>query len=102
MDSDQDGPEPYAHYLRTLVSKGMLMGQLPEVTTNPNRLEQQAEKVMQKKGFDYIRGGAGEGATMDANRLAFRRWKIVPRVLTETTPRDLSVTLFGHKYRMMS
>ncbi|KAF4509276.1 hypothetical protein G6O67_005549 [Ophiocordyceps sinensis] len=35
---------------------------------------------------------------MDANRLAFRQWKIVPRVLRPTSPRDLGVTLFGHKY----
>lgn len=97
MDGN-DGDEPYANYLRTVVQKGLLMGKLPVVTTDPNKLEEQAQKAMEKKGFDYIRGGAGEAATMDANRLAFRQWKIVPRVLTPTTPRDLSVTLFGKKY----
>lgn len=91
-------PQPYAAYLRALLQKGLLTGQLPVVTTDPNRLEEQAEKTMQKKGFDYIRGGAGEGATMDANRLAFRSWKIIPRILRPTIPRDLSVTLFGQKY----
>jgi isopentenyl diphosphate isomerase/L-lactate dehydrogenase-like FMN-dependent dehydrogenase len=53
---------------------------------------------MPKKGWEYIKGGAGEASTMDADRLAFRQWKIVPRVLTPTTPRDLSTTLFGEKY----
>lgn len=97
-DQDGDGPQPYAAYLRTVIQKGLLTGELPVVTTDPNRLEEQARKTMPKAGFDYILGGAGEAATMDANRLAFRQWKIIPRVLKPTTPRDLSVTLFGQKY----
>lgn len=102
QDNDKnDAPVPYGSYLRTVLEKGLLMGKLPVVTTDPNKLEEQAEKTMEKKGFDYIRGGAGENATMDANRLAFRQWKIVPRVLAPTTPRDLSVTLFGQKYGMI-
>jgi hypothetical protein len=99
-DQDGDGPQPYAAYLRTVVQKGLLAGELPIVTTNPSWLEEQAKKKMNRAGFEYILGGAGESSTMDANRLAFRQWKIVPRVLKPTTPRDLSVTLFGHKYGM--
>ncbi|TFB04810.1 hypothetical protein CCMA1212_002716 [Trichoderma ghanense] len=97
-DQDGDGPQPYAAYLQTVVRKGLLAGELPIVTTNPNWLEGQARKKMTKAGFEYIFGGAGESSTMDANRLAFRQWKIVPRVLKPTTPRDLSVTIFGQKY----
>ncbi|OAQ90924.1 FMN dependent dehydrogenase [Purpureocillium lilacinum] len=99
-DGNNDDGEvvPYAAYLREVMQKGILGGQLPLVTTNPNRLEEQAQKAMPTKGFDYIKGGAGESATMDANRLAFRQWKIIPRVLRPTNPRDLSVELFGHKY----
>lgn len=35
---------------------------------------------------------------MDANRLAFRQWKLIPRMLRETSIRDFSVELFGEKY----
>lgn len=35
---------------------------------------------------------------MDANRLAFRMWKIVPRMLRPTTHRDMSVKLWGEHY----
>ncbi|CZR50665.1 related to L-lactate dehydrogenase [Phialocephala subalpina] len=35
---------------------------------------------------------------MDANRLAFRQWKLVPRMLRPTTHRDLTIELFGEKY----
>lgn len=75
------------------------MGNTPVVTTNPNKLQAQAKEKMKSEGYNYIQGACGESATMDANRLAFRRWKLIPRILKPTTPRDLSVTLFGHKYR---
>lgn len=51
---------------------------LPTVTTDPNTLEEQARKHMGARSFNYIAGGAGEKATMDANRLAFRQWKVCP------------------------
>lgn len=34
---------------------------------------------------------------MTANRVAFDRWRIVPRVLVDTSARDLGVTLFGRR-----
>ncbi|KAK2593903.1 hypothetical protein QQS21_008365 [Conoideocrella luteorostrata] len=96
--NSDDEQVPYAQYLKSILEKGILMGAPPVVSTNPNSLEEQAKKIMPKKGWEYIKGGAGESSTMDANRLAFRQWKIVPRVLTPTTPRDLSTTLFGERY----
>ena len=105
MSSDNDneeGPIPYHEYTRAIVQKGILAGILPSVTTYPHLLEAQARKVMKERGFEkgftYIIGAAGENATVHANRQAFREWKIIPRVLKPTTPRDLSVTIFGHKY----
>ena len=96
--ADDNDDVPYAAYLREVMQRGIMGDQLPVVTTNPNLLEEQAKKIMPKRGYDYIKGGAGESATMDSNRLAFRQWNIVPRVLKPTTPRDLSVTLFGTRY----
>ncbi|KAH6696474.1 FMN-dependent dehydrogenase-domain-containing protein [Leptodontidium sp. MPI-SDFR-AT-0119] len=43
-------------------------------------------------------GGAGERATMVANRHAFMQWKIVPRMLRPTGKRDLHIELFGETY----
>ncbi len=45
--------------------------------------------------FGYVAGGAGSGATVRANREAFDRWKIVPRMLTGATNRDLATTVLG-------
>ncbi|PFH61140.1 hypothetical protein XA68_18090 [Ophiocordyceps unilateralis] len=92
------GPMAYAAHLADAMQKGVLGGQLPVVLTDPNLLQDQAQKLMPQRGFDYISGGAGESATVEANRIAFRRWNIIPRVLKPTSPRDLGVTLFGHRY----
>jgi lactate 2-monooxygenase len=76
----------------------MFMQRLPIVTTDPNKLEDHARSILKPTAFNYVAGGAGERATMDANRLAFRQWKLVPRMLRPTTHRDLTVKLFGEKY----
>ncbi len=79
-------------------SAGMLHNRFPVVTTDPNKLEDQAKSRLPAAAYNYVAGGAGERATMDANRLAFRQWKMVPRMLRPTTYRDLTVELFGEKY----
>lgn len=90
---------PYGEYQIDIYKKGIFLGEPPVVTTGSNGLEAQARKAMEPGPFNYIYGGAGEASTMDANRLAFRQWKIIPRVLRPTIPRDLSVKLFGQTYR---
>jgi lactate 2-monooxygenase len=50
---------------------------------------------MTREGFAYIAGGAGLESTMAANRAAFERVHIVPRMLRGAERRDLTVELFG-------
>ena len=50
---------------------------------------------MSPEAFAYVAGGAGTGATMRANRAAFDRWRIIPRMLRDVSERDTSVELFG-------
>lgn len=47
----------------------------PHQKAHPNKLEVQAKEAMTSRGCNYVTGGTGERATMDANRLAFRQWK---------------------------
>ncbi|MBL7842195.1 MAG: lactate 2-monooxygenase [Cyclobacteriaceae bacterium] len=61
------------------------------------KLERKAKKEMSKEAFAYIAGGAGTEATMQANRNAFDRWQIVPRMLRDVSVRDTSIELFGQK-----
>jgi lactate 2-monooxygenase len=50
---------------------------------------------MSHEAFGYVAGSAGQERTADANRAAFGRWATVPRLLRDTSGRDLSVTLLG-------
>lgn len=56
-----------------------------------------ARRAMSDEAWAYIEGGAGMETTMAANRAAFDRWRIVPRMLVDTSTRDLGVTLFGRR-----
>lgn len=72
-----------------------LGGQLPPFTTDATALESAARDRLEAGPFGYVEGGAGCGATVRANREAFDRWRIVPRMLTDATSRDLSTTVLG-------
>src|SRR6478609_2259312 len=73
-------------------------GRHPKVPTDGNALEEAARKVMSRRGFAYVAGSAGGEATATANRAAFDRWRVVPRMLVDTTERDLGVDLFGRRH----
>ena len=45
--------------------------------------------------FAYVAGGASSERTVTANRAAFTRWRIVPRMLRSVTERHLATTLLG-------
>ncbi|HEU5472505.1 MAG TPA: lactate 2-monooxygenase [Actinophytocola sp.] len=68
---------------------------VPAFTTDATLLEDAARVAMEPGPFGYVAGGAGSGATVRANREAFDRWRIVPRMLTDATTRDLSCTVLG-------
>ena len=76
-----------------------LAGRRPAVPTNGVMLEAAAEKVMTARAFAYVAGGAGSEAAQRANCAAFERYRIVPRVLTDVSSRDLSIQLFNRTLR---
>jgi lactate 2-monooxygenase len=57
--------------------------------------ERRAAEVLDKPNFDYIAGGAGEEWTMRANRDAFYRWRLRPRMLTGNVERSFAVEVLG-------
>ncbi len=57
--------------------------------------ELKAGAALDQPSFDYIAGGAGSEMTMKANREAFYRRQLVPRMLRGTAERDLSVEVLG-------
>lgn len=72
-------------------------GHRPAVPVAQVELEKAAQAAMTPEAWAYIAGGAGRESTMDANRAAFERRRIVPRVLRDVEKRDLSIELFGQR-----
>ncbi len=81
---------------QAIYSAGM-SGSRPAVPTDYAALEAAAEKAMSEEAYAYIAGGAGRESTMSANRRAFERWRIVPRMLRNVEDRDTSIELFGRR-----
>ena len=72
-------------------------GHRPTVPVAQGELEKAAQAAMSPEAWAYVAGGAGRESTMDANRAAFEKWRIVPRVLRDVEKRDLSIELFGQR-----
>ena len=87
-------------YVRTVQSevyRAGVSGTKPAVPVDLDALERAARKAVSADAFAYLAGGAGSEATMAANRAAFARWQIYPRVLRDVGTRDLSIELLGRR-----
>jgi lactate 2-monooxygenase len=86
-------PDP-ADYYREIYARG-LGGETPAIPVPVADLEAQAMAAMGPKAANYVWAGAGTEDTIDANVEAFRRHRIVPRMLRDVSSRDLSTTMLG-------
>jgi isopentenyl diphosphate isomerase/L-lactate dehydrogenase-like FMN-dependent dehydrogenase len=82
---------------QTEIFTGGIRGRKPLVPVDPNELERRARERLSAEVFAYVAGGAGLESTLAANRSAFERYRIVPRMLRDVSQRDLSVELFGRR-----
>jgi lactate 2-monooxygenase len=86
----QFGPETQgAIYLRGL------SGAKPEIPTNFIGLEAAAQKKMSPEAWAYTAGSAGLETAAEANRAAFSRFPIAPRMLAGAGVRNLGCEIFG-------
>jgi lactate 2-monooxygenase len=88
------GEQLFADFQYEIYARG-LAGERPAVPIATADLEQRAREVLSREAFGYVAGGAGSEATMRANRRAFERWEIVPRMLRDVAVRDLGGSLLG-------
>ncbi|MCX5205887.1 alpha-hydroxy-acid oxidizing protein [Streptomyces sp. NBC_00237] len=86
----------YADYQFQIYTRG-LQDEIPPFTTDFSALEDVARERIGPKEYWYIAGAAGSGATARANRAAFDRHRIVPRMLRDATARDLRTTVLGEE-----
>ena len=87
-------PDPFANYQNEIYLAGV-GGVKPVFRISMQELEKAAYEAMSPEARGYVEGGAGSGYTMRANRRAFERIRLVPRMLRGVAQRDLSVQLFG-------
>jgi L-lactate dehydrogenase (cytochrome) len=86
--------QPFANYQNEIYFAG-LGGTLPQYPVAWDDLEARAAEKLDAGAHGYIAGGAGAEDTMRANREAFRRWRIVPRMLRDVSARDLHTEVLG-------
>ena len=85
----------FADFQNEVYLKG-LFGEQPTLPFGWRALQAAAEQVMTPGAVGYVSGGAGGEETMRANREAFDRWRLVPRMLRGIpAQRDLSTTVLG-------
>ena len=79
------------------VYRAGVYGRSPRVPTAVRALQARAKQALNARAYSYVAGGAGDEVTQRANRAAFDRWAVVPRVLRDVSRRDTSVELFGRR-----
>jgi isopentenyl diphosphate isomerase/L-lactate dehydrogenase-like FMN-dependent dehydrogenase len=79
------------------VYRAGVYGHLPRVPVAARKLQARAKRALNARAYSYVAGGAGDEQTQRANRAAFDRWAVVPRVLRDVSARDTSVELFGRR-----
>lgn len=95
--SDPSSPSTYGPRRQFEIYAAGEQARRSALPISPEALEARARELLSPAAFDYVAGGAGAEETIRANRAAFRRWRIVPRMLRDVSRRDLGVTLLGQR-----
>jgi isopentenyl diphosphate isomerase/L-lactate dehydrogenase-like FMN-dependent dehydrogenase len=85
---------PFGNYQFEIYAPGPA-SQVTKIPLSFTELEQRAGEKLSPGAFGYVAGGAGAEETMRANRKAFGRWRIMPRMLRDVASRDLRTTVLG-------
>jgi lactate 2-monooxygenase len=88
-------PDSYVQYQREIY--GSL--RKPKYSTKPSQWEAAAKAAIPEPNFLYVFGAASSESTHRANLSAFERYRLRPWMLVQATRRNMSVELFGQRYR---
>jgi isopentenyl diphosphate isomerase/L-lactate dehydrogenase-like FMN-dependent dehydrogenase len=84
----------FGQYQYEIYLEGM-SGQTPDFPLELTELERRFEAEVDSVPRDYVSAGAGAEDTMRENLDEFRKWRIVPKMLTDVETRDLTTTVLG-------
>jgi lactate 2-monooxygenase len=85
-----------------VANRDILMKNISQETYFPlsfEEWEQKAAEKMMPGGYGYASSGAGREETANRNTEAFSKWAIVPRMLNDVSNVDMSISIFGRRYR---
>jgi isopentenyl diphosphate isomerase/L-lactate dehydrogenase-like FMN-dependent dehydrogenase len=95
---DRTAQTPFGNYQFEVYLKGM-SGETPAFPMSWPELEAQASAAMDPGAHGYVFGSAGTEDTESANRAAFARRRIVPRMLRDVSVRDQRTEIFGVQHQ---
>ena len=75
-----EAPRGVGRATQSEIFRAGIGGTAPLVPIDPSVLFDAARRAMSKEAAAYIFGGAGVERTMAANRAAFDRWQVWPRM----------------------
>lgn len=85
---------PFSQFQNDIYFNGLL-GAPPTLPMSFDDLEAAAHAVLSEEAYGYVAGSAGSESTACANRAAFDRWRILPRMLRGVATRDHSTSVLG-------
>ena len=80
---------------QTAIYGAGLSGVQPAWPVDFATLKARAEQAMPPGVLGYVQGGCGDEFTQDENARAFHDWGMVPRMMVDSSRRDLSTAAFG-------
>lgn len=89
---------PFGNYQYEIYLKGMA-GQTPDFPVSWSALEAAASDAMEGGAHGYVFGSAGTEDTERENRAAFRRHRIVSRMLRDVSVRDMRTEILGQEHQ---
>jgi lactate 2-monooxygenase len=88
-------PESHVQFQREIYSSL----RKPKYSTKPAQWEAAAKEAIPLSNFLYVFGAASSESTHAANLSAFERYRLRPSMLVQATRRNMSVELFGTRYK---
>jgi lactate 2-monooxygenase len=92
----EDAMKHFGQYQDEIYLAG-LHGVIPKLPIDMTTLEKRAMEAWPETLVSYVQGGCGDERTQDLNVAAFAKWGLVPRMMVDSSKRDLSIELFGIK-----
>ena len=75
----------------------MTPGATPLLPLNLHEYEAAARALLPPMVFDFVGGGSGDEVTVRANRAAFERWRLLPRVLRGVHEVSTATSVLGQE-----